>query len=320
MKKTRTGFTLIELLVVIAIIAILIALLLPAVQQARAAARRTQCRNNLKQIGIALHNYHDVYHQLPINSGLGGPYAWQAGIHRKGTWLVKILPYVEQTGFYNQLNFNGDVVQQIHSDPKLSQQILSVYICPSDETGGIGNNNRAISNYACSPGAQRTASNGGNCSTYPGNEFGTGSDGHSNRPNPANISGVFAGRAAWSARFQEIKDGLSNTFAAGEVLGDCSAHINTLGWYNSHRGILSTAIPLNYPTCRSQPPGHDGSTKMDCNAWNIWSTEGGFKSRHTGGVQFVFCDGSVHFISENIDYHTLQQLGDRRDGEVLGPY
>lgn len=320
-QRSRIGFTLIELLVVIAIIAILIALLLPAVQQAREAARRSQCRNNLKQLGIALHNYHDVSKQFPINGGIGsGGYAWQAGTHRKGTWLVQLLPYLEQNNFFEQLDFTGDVVGQIDGDSSLRGQVLDVLVCPSDPGSKVGDSGRAISNYACSPGAQRTASNGGSCTTYPGNTFGTGSDAHSNNPNGSNISGVFAGRAAWSAKFSDISDGTSNTFAAGEVRQDCSAHMNTLGWFNSHRGILSTAIPLNFPSCRSEPPGHNGSGMLDCNAWNNWATEGGFKSAHPGGVHFLLCDGAVRFVSENIEYRNLQRLGDRRDGEVVTDY
>lgn len=320
--RRRDAFTLIELLVVIAIIAVLIALLLPAIQQARESARRNSCQNNMRQIGLALQNYHDVAQQLPINSGLGltNQFAYNAGMHRKGTWLVHILPMMDQQAYFDRLNFDIDVAAQIDADPNLKSKPIAAYVCPSDNHQGTGGNARAISNYACSPGAQRTASNGGSCTTYPGNQFGTGSDGHSNFPNPANISGVFAGRAAWAARYENIIDGLSKTFAAGEVRANCSAHINDLGWWNSHRGILSTAIPINFPTCRGEGPGHDGSTRMDCNAWSNWATEGGFKSLHPGGAHFIMCDGSVQFISENINYLTLQQLGDRRDGQVIGSY
>ncbi len=320
MMQRHSGFTLVELLVVIAIIGILVALLLPAVQAAREAARRMSCSNNLKQLGLALHNYHDTYKRFPINAGEGtDKHAWQVGAHRKGTWLVKLLPYVEQEAFYNRLDFNVDTVAQIESDPTLMGYVIEAYICPSDNHSGVWSNGRAISNYACSPGAQATASNGGVCTTYPGNTFGTGSDAHSNFPNGANISGVFAGRAAWSARLADITDGTANTIAAGEVRANCSAHAATLGWYNSHRGIWSTAIPINFPTCIDRPPGNDGNP-LNCNSWNSWATEGGFKSLHPGGAMFVFCDGSVHFLSQNIEYRNYQRLGDRRDGEIIQPY
>ena len=322
--RCRRGFTLIELLVVIAIIAVLIALLLPAVQQAREAARRSQCQNNLKQLGIALHNYHGTHAQFPINSGLGvaGQMAYNGGPHRKGTAFVQLLPFIEQMAFFEQLDFAaGSVVDQITASDQLRTMVIPGLICPSDDTPGVWpSTDRAVKSYAVNVGAQAATSNGGSCTTYPGNTFGTGADAHSGYPNPMNISGVFAGRAAWAARIRDIKDGTSNTFAMGEIRPKCSDHAATLGWYNSHAGIYSTATPLNFPTCVGESPGHDGSSGLDCNAWNNWATSGGYKSSHTGGVQFLLCDGSVRFISENLDYRTLQRLGDRRDGEVVGEF
>jgi len=322
--RDRLAFTLVELLVVIAIIAVLIGLLLPAVQTAREAARRSACSNNIKQIGLAMHNHHEIHGRLPLNGGdgVGGRYSYQAGDHRKGTELVKILPHVEQSAFFDRLSFAGDIVAQIDGDVTLRTQVVSVYRCPSDDypAFSLASPNRPIGNYAGSPGAQATASNAGSCTTYPGNTFGNGADAHSNHTDGARISGVFAGRAAWSARFSEVPDGLSSTILVGEVRGRCSAHIANLGWYNSHRGILSTAIPLNFPTCPGEREGNDGTPVLNCNSWNNWSTEGGFKSRHPGGVMFVLCDGSVRFLSENIEYRNLQRLGDRRDGEPVQPF
>ncbi len=317
-RGIRRGFTLIELLVVIAIIAVLVALLLPAVQQAREAARRSQCRNNLKQLGLALHGYHESHNMFPVNGGLGygGAFAWQAGLHRKGTVLVHLLPYLDFVNYYERLDFQGDVVGQIDSTPTLMSAAIKPLNCPSDIHSGVGSTGKGVTNYVPSVGAQATASNGGSCSTYPGNTFGTGSDAHSNYANPINISGMFAGRAAWSASIRDVTDGMSNTIAMGEVVADCSAHIDTLGWYNSHLGIHSTAIPLNFPSCRSELPGNAGSP-LNCNSWNNWATEGGFKSRHTGGVFVLLGDGGVHFLNANIDYRNLQRLGDRRDNELV---
>ncbi|MFM9962094.1 MAG: DUF1559 domain-containing protein [Planctomycetaceae bacterium] len=315
------GFTLIELLVVIAIIAVLIALLLPAVQQAREAARRSQCKNNLKQLGLATVNYHDTHLIYPINSGLGygGAFAWQAGTHRKGTPLVRVLPMIDNTALYKKLNFAGDVVGQIAGDATLRAQPMPAFLCPSDYPyAGVGPTGLAYTNYVTSTGAQATASSGG-CALFPGNFFGTGSDAHCNFANGSNISGVVAGRSVWAARIRDVRDGTSNTFFWGEVRANCSAHIGTLGWWNSHLGIQSTAIPLNYPTCVGEAPGNNG-TPLNCNSWNDWRTEGGFKSAHTGGVHFVLCDGSVRFISQNIDYRNLQRLGDRRDAEPVSEF
>ncbi len=219
-SRLRFGFTLIELLVVIAIIAVLVALLLPAVQQARESARRAQCRNNLKQFGLGLHGYHETHRMYPVNGGLGynGAFAWQVGIHRKGTILVHLLPYLDQINYYEKLDFSGDVVGQIDATPALQRQVMPSFICPSDTHSGVGASGKGVTNYVGSAGAQATASNAGSCPTFPGNMFGTGSDSHSNFANPANISGMFAGRAAWSARERDVTDGLSNTIAMGEVV------------------------------------------------------------------------------------------------------
>ncbi len=318
----RHGFTLIELLVVIAIIAILIALLLPAVQQAREAARRSQCKNSLKQLALATVNYHDTHRIFPINSGLGygGAFAYDVGLHRKGTSLVRILPFLERGDFYKKLKFTGDVVAQIDGDTSLRSLVIPAFNCPSDSpySGVYSGNGRAYTNYVTSTGAQATASSGG-CALFPGNMFGTGSDAHCNFANPKNISGVVSGRSVYAARLAEVRDGTANTFLFGEVRANCSAHIATLGWWNSHLGVQSTAIPLNYPTCVGEGVGN-GGTPLNCNSWNDWRTEGGFKSTHAGGVHFALCDGAVRFINQSIDYRNYQRLGDRRDGEVVSEF
>src|SRR5580765_6167464 len=139
MKRSgkRLGFTLIELLVVIAIIAVLVALLLPAVQQAREAARRSQCKNNLKQLGLAIHNYHEVALQFPSNmsgfAGIGDP--WTAGGWRKGSCIVRMLPYLDQAPIFNQMNYSNNTDVET-AYPAIATLKLPVVNCPSDTSGG----------------------------------------------------------------------------------------------------------------------------------------------------------------------------------------
>src|SRR5687767_6530245 len=173
--RSRFGFTLIELLVVIAIIAILIALLLPAVQQAREAARRTQCKNNLKQFGLAVHNYHDVHKQFPLTVGASPgspPQTWVT--MEKGTYLVQVLPFIEQAPLFQSIDFKGDQTlddQVMPGTTKLFRsQVIPMYICPSDGSPEIQQTDRAKTNYAMSMGAQSMPPSNG-CATYPGNVF-----------------------------------------------------------------------------------------------------------------------------------------------------
>ncbi len=330
MRHTRRhGFTLIELLVVIAIIAILIALLLPAVQQAREAARRSQCRNNLKQFGLALHNYHDNFKMFSIASGLGvSPlFAWQPGaesstgaIHRKGSTHVRLLPYLDQASFYKKLNFSGDVVNQIYSDAVLRTTVIAVFICPSDDSDSTAFG-VSQTNYVPSLGASARSSNTifpSLCFAYPGNMFGNGSEPWGDSPNPATVSGPFATRSVWSANIRDITDGTANTILFGETRIKCSDH-SALGWYNAHRFFNAVSVPINFPTCPGEGAGNS-NVPGDCNSWSNWVTSHGFKSRHSGGVHFGMCDGSVRFVSQNIDFTNLQRLGDRRDGQVVAAF
>ena len=338
----QKGFTLIELLVVIAIIAILIALLLPAVQQAREAARRTQCKNNLKQLGLAFHNYHDVHNQFAPN-GMSG---WTADSY-KGSNLAQILPYIEQSALYSAINFSSpgpDWWNSPNSSLGLSpiggaqvwmQAKISLLHCPSSQTpkqigeGWGGDWNQALSNYAPSMGAQRMDSHMA-CQSYaPGSPeqkgqvsgyFGTGSAGHGNTNEAGQTSGPFS-RMGFAASFGQIPDGTSNTIMMGEVLPEheCTDH----GWYGSfttNNLWFATTAPINYRTCLNRPGYPVGAAVTPCNAQNSWPTSRGFKSDHVGGAQFVLCDGSVRFISENIDYATYQRIGCRRDGQVVGDF
>jgi len=324
MARRKLAFTLVELLVVIAIIGILIALLLPAVQAAREAARRSQCSNNLKQLGLALHNYHDSFKQFaigtrncdPANPGTGScpggyGYVWNAGAHRKGSYLVKLLPFFEQSPLHDQLDFTLDVEARL-STLGYGRTPIGPLLCPSDSTQFQVTNGPY--NYAGSIGNQRMS--GRSCAVYPGNDFGTGPTGHGSTENGMSISGIFS-RYSFAARMADITDGTSNVILMGEIRPWCGDH-HRGGWKSSNALWTATTAPINFPTCPGEPPGFSGTD--GCNAHANWQTSQGFKSLHPGGAQFVFADGSGHFLSETIDYMTYQRLGDRRDGQPVGPY
>jgi len=347
MKRSygRQAFTLVELLVVIAIIGILVGLLLPAVQAAREAARRMQCSNNLKQLGLAIHNYESAHKRYPNGTVDNDPKEvspnrlWNAGNHRKGTVLVKILPFIEQTALFNSLDFRYDVEAQLNADGvwvtpgrvNMRTTAIPTYRCPSDGTSGrVLSQQNHLYNYSLSIGNQNMDANGA-CALHPsnsfnfryttgalgGNIFNNGGNGHgysSPYGRSQGISGVIS-RCDWSAKFSDISDGTSNVIAGGEILPSChDHHRGGGGWYNSNGQWTATTPKINFNTCRKMGvPDNQG----DCNSYNVWMTSGGFKSDHTGGAQFVFGDGSVQFLSESIDYLTYQQLGSRNDGEAL---
>jgi prepilin-type N-terminal cleavage/methylation domain-containing protein/prepilin-type processing-associated H-X9-DG protein len=347
-RFVRQAFTLVELLVVIAIIGILVGLLLPAVQAAREAARRMQCTNNLKQIGLAIHNYEGVYKRYPIGSvdadpkEAGALRLWDAGNHRKGTVLVKLLPYIEQNVLFNALDFRYDVEAQLNGGsgpgqtvvPRTDMRVTTIptYRCPSDGTSGrVVSQQNQLYNYSLSIGNNNLDSQGGWCNVHPvnsyatraagvvgGNLFNNGGNGHGYSgyyANGTNQSGVIS-RCDWGARFAELNDGTSNTIAGGEILPSChDHHRGGGGWYNSNGQWTATSAKINFNTCRRQGVS---DTAQNCNDYRVWMTSAGFKSDHTGGANFVMGDGSVQFLSENIDYVSYQRLGSRNDGESGG--
>ena len=323
-SSARRAFTLVELLVVIAIIGILVALLLPAVQSAREAARRMQCGNNLKQLGLALHNYHLSFNRFPLGASHPTDTNWGTiNNDHHGSFIVGLLPFFEQQVMYDACDFKTDTAYNsaLPGGQKLHEIWLSVLLCPSDEKKFLDGNplyhnqpnstkgqKWAISNYGASMGNQAF----GAC-PFGGNQFGNGPSFHGHDLTGAQISGVFS-HIAWGAAIEDIRDGTSNTIAIGEIRPKCSWHARD-GWMHINSLWFATTCPINYKNCENEP-GYNAS----CSASNAWSCDMGFKSQHTGGAQFVFGDGSVHFLSETIDYVTYQKLGDRRDGQTIGAY
>ena len=352
MRTTRVqrGFTLVELLVVIAIIGILVGLLLPAVQAAREAARRMQCSNNLKQIGLAIHNYESTTKRIPPGSGFYGgvpvalgslpaPYQRFAGPQHlnRAHMLVRLLPYIEQSALYSE--FAGDVVTS--DDARISDRtnvqggellrgiIVPPYICPSDNNAGfaVTVNGRASrvqpSNYSFSMGPTNSMSDNAGCScpliaTFRARSL-TGTDVN----NPAGpftrrggiLPAGITGNGGYCGKFGDVTDGLSNTIFFGETIADWSAHART-GWSHANQWGRFTQVPINWDTRFPSLAAAVAAGKTGCEANCNWNTAEGFKSRHTGGSQMLLGDGSVQFYSQSIDLIAYNRLGSKSEGTV----
>jgi len=316
----RSGFTLIELLVVIAIIAVLIALLLPAVQQAREAARRSQCKNNLKQFGLALHNYHDTVSTFPIGGTYDDSNSVGTNLGPRISWAVRILPYLEQSALYNQLDMNLLNVpeQTLASDNKKAREHqVSVFRCPTD-TFPDYDNGYAQNSYSGSLGSQATAT--GSCAPFDKfKEPLSKNFNYGRTSNSQQVSGMFAqGQAKIAIR--DVTDGASNTLFVGECLSSCHSLTTRNGWWGSgSRAVASSTIVYinEMTTCDGSSRISDPNCTVAANAGNYaW----GFKSMHTGGAHFLMVDGAVRFISENVNHQTYQYLGGRADGNVVGEF
>lgn len=350
----RPAFTLIELLVVIAIIAILIALLLPAVQQAREAARRSQCRNNLKQYGLAIHNYHDTFLRIPPGSASGWGNEWEDR-HNGYSWQVRVMPYMDMDATYKKLDMRRTAAPWVDlpsANPsswnidtgggkQLRLTTASYLRCPSDGTGIEDTwTGWAQSNYTGSLGAQVTPSNDGNCNNW--NVFAQtpgGGAGHGNDMSPQNISGLFC-RFGMSIGMKHITDGTAYTIAVGEILPICHDH-NGGAWHFNGMGNAhaSTVIPLNnmcscpktgrLPGIPTQCVGTGGTDCRDFDSngnrrpgaqGQNWNYSWGFRSGHTGGAHFLLADGTVRFLNQNLDHTTYQRLGSRAEGKPTGEF
>jgi prepilin-type N-terminal cleavage/methylation domain-containing protein/prepilin-type processing-associated H-X9-DG protein len=321
MFPQRRGFTLIELLVVIAIIAILIALLLPAVQKVREAAARTQCLNNLKQIGLAMHNYHDTFKKLPAQQA--------AGSCCYGTWQMSILPFVEQNALWlSYVNWgNALATGQTYEQKQnllVTSQRLVVFTCPSDinnaPKSGTYNGvtyNITQHNYLVNVGNLDYAQGGDGTlpdqGKYPGIKFGGAPFYHNQQYN-----------------FAHITDGLSNTLLVAEVKQGQGQDFRGLTWWAEGSGFTTYRTPNSpLPDYISNGNGAPGCVptsqnplNSDCQYFkpspnfNVFAA----RSRHTGGVNVLLSDGSTRFVTDSVAWATWQALGTAQAGEVVGPY
>ena len=294
---------------------------MPAVQQAREAARRTQCKNNLHQLGLALHNYNDIYDRLPYNNATNPGMGVQASI------FIRILPQIDQQALFDQCNFNMPPGSHVSyglingvAGNYIGDATLPVLLCPSDDS--IPAQQFAIfapGNYAPSVGSGAELSYG-LCPQYEYTivaPLGTQSWGGYS---PKGSTGPFSFYTTICQRFRDITDGLSQTIFLGEIRGKCGGPelaFQGWGWHDPHAFYFATNGPINYPTC----PGEGaGASQTGCNSVYAYDTSAGFKSRHPGGAQFLLGDGSVRFLSQNIDYNTYQRLGRRNDGQPVGDF
>lgn len=329
--RARRGFTLIELLVVIAIIAILVALLLPAVQQAREAARRSQCKNALKQIGIALHSYHDSHSTLPpgyISRGVSATDPASAETAQGFSWATMILPFADFAPLYESFDFSLDADEP--NNLANGQTTLPFFRCPSDpskerftmtDSGGTTINDSngnplelATSNYVGIIGY-------GSLSMTPGNPAGPGILYRNSK-----------------VKFRDITDGTSNTIMAGERASKHQFDSNNPSmivdanstWYAAIPGIAARSagmmmMPMMTEASPSLILGHVGQPAIMGmmpmhNVHNNTNHIVHFSSRHVGGSHFLLADGHVIFLSQNIAYNTFRYLGTRDDGEELGNF
>jgi prepilin-type N-terminal cleavage/methylation domain-containing protein len=338
MSTSRRGFTLIELLVVIAIIAILIALLLPAVQQAREAARRTQCRNNLKQIGLALHNYHDVFGRFPMGYVDVGTPDDDSRMDGGWSWAAMVLPQIDQSPLFNQFDFRyhphgaGSAHGAVKSNGILCSTPQPAFSCPSDikpatierHQGALGHvAAMATTSYPAVYGPFRRVPCTGTGATF---NF---------QGRPQSLLGAFSANACRS--FRDLSDGVSNIIVVGETChrtdmpdhpdsalygsvmpsggADCTETSN-LGATTFYQHLRCALLRINGPT-------------------GITERFTGFRSGHVGGANFTLGDGSVRFLSENIDhtetlydasnqgrgpFGTYQRLAGINDGQVVGEF
>lgn len=304
-KRRRIGFTLVELLVVIAIIGVLIALLLPAVQAAREAARRIQCTNNQKQIGLSMHNYHDVNNEFPVGSNL----AFEAN-GNEFTWFYKILPYVEQNNLYERLSsvagaHNSNVWMQSNGgNVTEAGNPIDAFMCPSDPNGpkttdhwgGTHDYNDGFcGNYSMCAGSQKVTTS-----------------------NDEALNGMF--QHVKPTRFADVTDGTANTIMGGEHIAvkDPSGERDWRGRYyrGKHLGVLASTLEAPNTNVKDELIRCTDDRFAPCTSGVGGTNVMYFRSFHPTGALVVMGDASVQFVAETINRTTFQQLGTRNGGEV----
>lgn len=305
----RTGFTLIELLVVIAIIAILIALLLPAVQQAREAARRSQCKNNLKQIALATHNFHDTFLRFPYAvSDYSETVDLSVSPTPSSAWItghIEIMPYLEQDAVARRWdkeeprNSTNDADGDGFTNAMLVQMIVPTFLCPSMPLPAPMTENRAPCSYIFSAGTPQTTL------LHYASYYGVPEPAFDGAIIPRILGNSASPSYEKKTKMRDVTDGTTNTFLVGEIdhspTGTVSTSTSVVGsvWAYGYAGYTwgTTYEPFNR---------HDGTTSYGC-----------FRSLHPGGAHFAMVDGSVHFLSENINNELYRALSTRAGGEIV---
>ena len=312
---SRRGFTLIELLVVIAIIAILIALLLPAVQQAREAARRSDCKNKLKQLALACHNFESAHRHFP-NGRLDTYYSdgpnW--------SWMFNVLPYIEQENFYDSAGVAVNPPPLIKDKPAIVAATFTSFWCPSDPlavnrpitnpanynltdpSGAVPQMAAGITSYRGNLGSNWGGAPVGTAGWWGGDPRWTNPDASGEYDGCAHGNGTVLGSSE-RIKIRDVIDGTSNTFMLGEnKVGSCCLE----GWAHTDSAVATCAIPPNVKQPNGQPYPN-----------SQWQNTYSFSSHHPGGVQFAMTDGSVRFISESINLQLYRSLATRSEGEVV---
>ncbi|QDU37340.1 Type II secretion system protein G precursor [Maioricimonas rarisocia] len=317
-RMPHRGFTLIELLVVIAIIAILMALLLPAVQQAREAARRSQCKNNLKQIGLAIHNYHDTHSVFPLGSW--GMTDWN--MKNCTNWRTMILPMVDQSPVYNQLDFEaGNFAANSYAGNEVLKGLrVDVFLCPSSTNEVFDNTENTWSNPERGLNHQYVGIQGA-APPVPGPDKGYRDCNHGWSCG----NGMLAPNE--TLRMRDALDGSSNTIIVAEQSGLTNGRNLTANYYGGWHGARNfsrvtgsscTDLWQAGSTCVRFAPNSDivqtGANETKYRNNTIINSE------HEGGLQILLTDGSVRFLSENLDFMTLKRLCIRYDGEPISAF
>jgi prepilin-type processing-associated H-X9-DG protein len=336
---------LIELLVVIAIIGVLVALLLPAVQQAREAARRTQCKNNLKQMGLAIHNYHDSYNRLPLPAIVGlDVSSGSMAIPSAVSWQTMILPYIDQAPLYNQ--YNSNIAYFTGTNATVVSNVIPMYLCPSSPRSALTNSVNIPAGTPLGSGYPGTAMP----ITYIGGASDYLSTGgvrgdFANLAYSGNAGGTRHGWASWvlsvkpfalglsdgghNRNLGDITDGTSNTFMIAEsamrnqywrkrqqVTSGPLVAIQQMAASGNWADVLSADNWISGTGYDGVDGSDGGPCVVNCSNW----PSAGMYSFHEGGSHVVMCDGSVRFISANIAAYTFAGLITSQKGEIIGEF